>query len=152
MEYLIREFQAGDIDVLIELCHKHATHERVQYDRHDKHRLLGMALLNPNPRLFCWVVVVKGAVVGYATYTFEFSTWHAHQFLHLDCLFIDEAYRGLGIGAEIIRRLQAVAKNNNCVNLQWQTPSFNVDAIRFYNRIGASSMDKKRFFLASNNP
>ena len=44
-------------------------------------------------------------------------------------------------------RLVDVAKNNNCVNLQWQTPVFNEMAIRFYERIGGKAHDKKRFLI-----
>lgn len=147
MEYLIRDFRENDIDTLIHLCNKHAAYEGVHYNGEGKRNLLLTALLSSRPKLHCWVVEAGDDVVGYVTYTFDFSTWHAQTFLHLDCLYLEEAYRGLGIGEKIIRRLHAVAKINRCVNLQWQTPTFNERAIRFYHRMGAYSLDKKRFFL-----
>lgn len=147
MEYLIREFREEDIHALIELCYKHAAYEQFDYDRRDKEHLLISALVGGTPKLYCWVVVVNDSVVGYTTFTFDFSTWHANHFLHLDCLYIEETYRGLGIGKEIIQRLKVIAKSKGCVNVQWQTPMSNEDAIRFYHRMGSQSKDKKRFFL-----
>ena len=91
--------------------------------------------------------MAKNEVAGYATFTFDFSTWDAKYYLHVDCIYIEEKFRRLGIGKAVMKRLVDVAKSNNCVNLQWQTPVFNKMAIRFYERIGGKSLDKKRFFI-----
>lgn len=147
MEYLIREFEDHDIQKLVQLCERHAIYEGASYDRTDKEKLLLEALASPTPPLKCWVVVVDNEVVGYTTYTLNFSTWDAKYFLYMDCLYLDENFRGYGIGKAIINRLKEVAKHLGCNVLQWQTPTSNVDAIRFYNQIGAISLDKKRFFL-----
>ncbi len=140
-------FQESDIGQLIVLCAKHAAHEQSAYDRTDKEALFKNALLADNPSLHCWIVMVKNEFAGYATFTFDFSTWDARYYLHLDCIYLEEKFRGLGIGEEIMERLVDVAKNKNCVNLQWQTPVFNESAIRFYERIGGKAHDKKRFFI-----
>ncbi len=149
MEYLIRDFQEGDITPLIELCRKHAAYEQAYYDAEGKDMLLKSALLSFPAPLHCWVVVVGGEVVGYATYTFDFSTWNARYYLHLDCIFLDEPFRGHGIGKDLMNRLLYVASERGCTNMQWQTPVFNEHAIRFYSRLGAQSLDKKRFFINS---
>jgi ribosomal protein S18 acetylase RimI-like enzyme len=44
-------------------------------------------------------------------------------------------------------KLKAIAKERNCVNVQWQTPIFNERAIKFYHRIGATGKEKLRFFM-----
>jgi GNAT superfamily N-acetyltransferase len=147
MEYLIRDFQEGDIDHLIILCTKHAAHEQSDYDPKDKAVRLKNAMLSDNPCLRCWMVMVKNEFAGYATFTFDFSTWDARYYLHLDCIYIEEKFRGLGIGKAVMERLVDVAKKNNCINLQWQTPVFNERAIRFYEHIGGKAHDKKRFFI-----
>ena len=147
MEYLIRDFQERDIDQLIILCTKHAAHEQADYDPKNKAALLKKALLSDSPCLRCWIVMAKNEVAGYATFTFDFSTWDAKYCLHVDCIYIEEKFRRLGIGKAVMKRLVDVAKSNNCVNLQWQTPVFNKMAIWFYERIGGKSLDKKRFFI-----
>jgi ribosomal protein S18 acetylase RimI-like enzyme len=84
-------------------------------------------------------------IVGYCSYTFDFSTWDARYFLHLDCLFIEEGFRGMSIGEKLITQVIFIAKQRKCVNVQWQTPIFNEGAIRFYKRIGATGKEKQRF-------
>jgi|SRR5688572_23034940 len=147
MEYLIREFEDNDIHMLVQLCERHALYEGARYDSKDKEKLLVQALASTTPPLTCWVVVIDHTVVGYLTYTVDFSTWDAKYFLHMDCLFLDEKFRGYGIGKAIINRLKKEANRLACINIQWQTPTSNVEAIRFYNKIGGLSLDKKRFFL-----
>lgn len=147
MEYLIRDFQEADIHNLIQLCAKHAAHEQCDYDATDKSDLLKNVLLCPSPCITCWIVEIKNTVAGYATFTFDFSTWSARRFLHLDCLYLEEIYRGFGIGEAIMKKIIEVAKAKDCVNVQWQTPDFNEKAIRFYKRIGATYLSKKRFSI-----
>jgi len=147
MEYLIRDFQEHDIDQLIILCTKHAAHEQSDYNPKDKAGRLKNALLSDDPCLRCWIVMIKNEFVGYATFTFDFSTWDARYYLHLDCIYLEKKFRGLGIGKEIMKRLLAAARKKNCINLQWQTPVSNESAIRFYGRVGGKALDKKRFFL-----
>lgn len=147
MEYLIREFEERDIQKLVQLCERHARYEGASYDCTNKEKLLLNALTSATPPLKCLIVEVRQQVIGYTTYGLNFSTWEAKYFLHMDCLYLDEGFRGFGIGNEIISRLKAQAKHLGCELLQWQTPTSNVDAIRFYNRLGAISLDKKRFFL-----
>lgn len=148
MEYLIRDFQDGDIDALIQLCARHAAHELHDYDEIGKASRLKNALLSPIPPLHCWIVIVKELIVGYATFTFDFSTWDARHYLHVDCIYIEENFRGHGIGADIMSRLKNVARDKECVNVQWQTPLFNKKAIRFYEKINAKGLDKKRFYIS----
>jgi len=147
MEYLIRDFQENDIDQLIILCAKHASHEQSAYDPEDKAEHLKSALLSDSPCLRCWIVMVKNKYAGYVTFTFDFSTWDARYYLHLDCIYLEEKFRGLGIGKAVMEKLVDEAKSNNCVNLQWQTPVFNKMAIKFYERIGGTPRDKKRFYI-----
>ena len=148
MEYLIRDFQESDLDDLMVLCGKHAFYEQVDYDPAGKGVLLKAELLSASPSLYCWMIAVNGNIVGYTTFTFDFSTWDAQHFLYLDCIYVEENFRGYGIGAEIIRRLIDVAKKEGCVSVQWQTPVFNENAIRFYERMGGKALDKKRFSMS----
>jgi GNAT superfamily N-acetyltransferase len=45
-----------------------------------------------------------------------------------------------------------VAREDGCFELQWQTPSWNEGAIRFYQRLGARSTSKERFTLPLSVP
>lgn len=147
MEYLIRACEPKDLITLVHLCAKHAAYEKSAYSETDQAEKLHRAIFSDHAPLHCWVVESDSDIVGYATYTFDFSTWSAGYFMHVDCLYLEEAVRGRGIGEKIMRNLVAEAKRRSCVNIQWQTPVFNKSAIRFYCRMGASPLEKQRFTL-----
>jgi L-amino acid N-acyltransferase YncA len=147
--YLIRGIEKDELDGLIPLFEEHAVYEKAEYDRAGKKERLADELFKTDSRLKILVVEIDEAIQGYCSYTIDYSTWSAAKFLYMDCLFIREQFRGLGIGSAIIKKLMITAKNNDCVNLQWQTPAFNTSAIAFYNKNNASPKDKVRFTLST---
>ncbi|POY39374.1 N-acetyltransferase [Solitalea longa] len=147
MEYLIRPVEEKDLDQLVLLCERHAAYEQAVYSSVGKSEKLQKALFSENPKLFCLVVESSEELVGYSTYTFDFSTWDAALFLHMDCLYLDPVFRGAGIGVVILEILKKIAIEKECINIQWQTPLFNDRAIKFYKRLGAIEKEKMRFSL-----
>lgn len=147
MKYQIRDCQPADVNKLIHLCQKHAEYERASFNPAGKEDKLKNALFGDHPRLFCLVIEVNETIVGYASYTFDFSTWDAATFMYLDCLYLEEEIRGFGIGEVVIEKLKQIAREKNCINIQWQTPEFNERAIQFYRRIGGTGKEKVRFSL-----
>jgi GNAT superfamily N-acetyltransferase len=147
MKYLIRDCQPKDVNTVVDLCQKHADYERASFDPIGKEDGLRKTLFNEQPKLFCLVVEANETIVGYTSYTFDFSTWDVATFMHMDCLYLEEDVRGSGIGEALIEKLKQIATDKNCINIQWQTPKFNERAIKFYHRIGGTGKDKVRFFL-----
>ncbi len=146
--YTIREIKLRELDDLMLLIEEHTAFEKADYNSDGKKDRLGIELFKEQHRLNCWVVEIDGAVNGFCTYTVDFSTWDAATYLHMDCLYIREKYRGLGIGFAILKKLTLVAIKNGCINLQWQTPVFNTAAIAFYKKTGAIAKEKMRFSLS----
>jgi L-amino acid N-acyltransferase YncA len=70
----------------------HAEYEKAAFartvKRSDCHRSVC------KQRLHGLVVEQDGELIGYATYTFDYSTWDAAEFMYLDCLFLKEEARG----------------------------------------------------------
>ena len=147
MNYLIRDCHPTDVNTLVDLCQKHADYERAVFNPIGKEDGLKNALFAEQPKLFCLVVEQDEKIVGYASYTFDFSTWDATTFMYMDCLFLEEEARGFGIGEAIIEKLKQIAMDKKCINIQWHTPKFNERAIKFYHRIGGIGKEKVRFFL-----
>jgi ribosomal protein S18 acetylase RimI-like enzyme len=148
MEYLIRHCEKKDVKTLVMLCEKHAAYEQAAYNPEGKDALLTDILFHQNPKLFCLIVQSGEKIVGYATYTLDCSTWDAAFYMYMDCLYLEPEYRGFNIGEVMIKRLVAIAEENKCVNVQWNTPDFNERAIKFYRRIGAAEKKKMRFYMA----
>lgn len=146
MGYKIREAQPTDIPQLMPLIAAHAEYEKASYKQDGKAERLADALF-VSKRLHGLVVEQGGELIGYATCTFDYSTWDAAEFMYLDCLFLVEEARGQKIGEQIINLLREIAIARGCINIQWQTPDFNEPAIRFYKRNQAKGLNKVRFTL-----
>lgn len=147
MDCIIRKLEERDLATLVELCKNHAEYEQVTYNSKDKEQLLKNAIFAQSPKLYCYVIDSGTELAGYFSYTFDFSTWDAQTFLYLDCLYLEANFRGLKIGEKVFEKLKYIGEENNCVNIQWQTPTFNERAIKFYDKIGATGKGKRRFII-----
>ncbi|MFD2561798.1 GNAT family N-acetyltransferase [Aquimarina rubra] len=146
-KFHIRKALENDIPSIIRLCEKHAAFEKSEYRKKGKVKKLSEAIFSNIPKLFCLVVEVKGELVGYATYMKQYSTWDTEEYMYMDCLYLEESYRGSGIGEKIMVSIGQESKKLGCKLMQWQTPKFNERAAKFYHRIGAISKEKLRFFM-----
>lgn len=147
MQFRIRKAIKQDIYAIIDLCIEHAAYEKEVYDPKNKAEKLLTMLFGYNPQLQCLVVEVDNDIVGYASFSRECSTWNADYYVHLDCLYLKEENRGFGIGEAMINEIVAYAKQIKAHHMEWQTPIFNHRAIKFYERIGSTAKEKKRFIL-----
>lgn len=143
--YIIRDARENDLDDLLRLMTDHAAYEQVVFDPVGKEGNLHKALFQLPVALRCFVIEMQGVLKGYCSFTIDYSTWDASSYLHMDCLYLDEDIRGMGIGSILLQRLAGVAREHHCVNVQWQTPLFNTPAIKFYRKNGATAKEKVRF-------
>ena len=147
MEYQIRQAKMNDLDEILQLCAEHAAYEKADYSIEGKSINLSRLLFGPQAPLHCLIVKQGELTLGYATYSFEVSTWDAALYMHMDCLFLRAPYRSLGIGEKLVAIMAKEAQQKQCNIMQWQTPIFNERAIKFYHRIGATSKEKLRLYL-----
>ncbi|SBT51414.1 GNAT family N-acetyltransferase [Micromonospora auratinigra] len=149
---IIRPVIPEDLPEVARLCAAHARYEQAPPVPDNLGQLLAEALSAPEPRLWCLVAAEKDALVAYLTMTLEFSTWRCREYAHLDCLYVDESHRGLGLGRLLMDAAVRQAHALGAGELQWQTPAWNVDAIRFYDRLSATSSAKRRYNLQTRPP
>lgn len=142
----IRRALAEDAEALAALCAEHAAYEHIAYDPTGHAERLRQALAAE--RLQVWLALGQGDLLGYAAVTVDFATLSARPFLHLDCLYLRESARSRGIGERLLLAAEAAGRQAGCNEMQWQTPTWNSGAIRFYERLGAQALPKQRFFRA----
>ena len=143
----IRFAEKKDIEQLVKLCELHAIYENATYNTKNKTALLTKYLFDKKDVLKCLVVENKEEIVGYTTFMKQFSTWDTSFYIYLDCLFFIENVRGNGLGTLLMNEIKKFAQQENCNEIQWQTPDFNTKAIQFYQKIGAISKTKERFYF-----
>lgn len=140
---------AGDAtDRLVPLCLEHAAFERIPHALANRMDALAAALDAAPPRLHAWLAEHAGEAVGYATASLDFSTLAAAPYVHMDCLYVCEGWRGRAIGQLLWRSVRGFALASGCTAMQWQTPEWNEGAARFYLRLGAHESRKRRYALA----
>ena len=98
----------------------------------------------PNPFYFCLIADHDGTPAGFALYFYNYSTWMGRPGLYLEDLYVEPEFRGRGIGRALLRRVAAIALENNCGRLQWEVLDWNTPAIDFYRAMGAEFLDEWR--------
>jgi GNAT superfamily N-acetyltransferase len=147
----VRRATSEDLPRVVELITAHAEYENCAISVTGLATRLADTLIEPQTRAACFVAEIDtspSCVIGYATCTTEFATWSATEYLHMDTLYIDDAYRNHGTGRLLMNAITTHASHRGLSEVQWQTPDWNTDAIRFYERVGATATSKARFKLA----
>jgi L-amino acid N-acyltransferase YncA len=143
----IRPARKADLPEILTLCAEHAAFERGSFSPEAAGAPLGRLLFGEKRRAWCLVAETEDVLAGYATYALEFSTWRAAEYVHMDCLYVREAFRNAGLGLLLLRAVAEAAVTLGCEVIEWQTPSWNQAAVRFYDRAGAAGSPKVRYAL-----
>lgn len=89
-------------------------------------------ILDPTSQVCMRVAEVDGALAGFAIHLSHPSTWVMGNDCYLEDLFLDERYRGRGIGRALIDDLVGICKENGWERLYWHTDEGNVRARKLY--------------------
>lgn len=84
----------------------------------------------------------EGAVVGFALFFHNFSTFVGRKGLYLEDLFILPEKRGRGYGKALLKHLAQLAVERNCGRMEWICLDWNQSALKVYRSIGAIPMDE----------
>jgi GNAT superfamily N-acetyltransferase len=82
----------------------------------------------------------ESRVVAFALFFTNFSTFLAQPGLYLEDLYVRPAHRGAGIGQALLARLGKLALERGCGRFEWSVLDWNENAIRFYEKMGASML------------
>jgi len=142
---VIRTALPKDAGDLVNLIQAHAEYEKTEASC-DEEALTAELKRHP-ASLILLIAESDGVAVGYASMTIDFSTWHCSRWAHLDCLFVSKHHRGKKIGLKLFSAVCGEARRQGLNRIEWQTPNWNKDAIRFYERTGAANSEKVRFII-----
>ena len=86
----------------------------------------------------------ESRVVAFALFFTNFSTFLAQPGLYLEDLYVKPEHRGSGIGRALLKRLAALAVERQHGRFEWSVLDWNENAIRFYEKMGATVMPEWR--------
>lgn len=78
---------------------------------------------------------VDGELVGFTHYLFHDSTWSDRPTCYLEDLFVEPTARGSDTAKDLIRGVEAAAKENNAFRVYWHTQQYNSKARSLYDTI-----------------
>jgi ribosomal protein S18 acetylase RimI-like enzyme len=108
----------------------------VSFDRESFHEVFIQNLHDDN--VLYYVAESDGDVVGFASLHILPQLHHAGLVGEILELIVQESFRGKGIGAQLVSRLEQEAKKRGCVSIEVTTKNYRVDAQRFYELMGFS--------------
>jgi GNAT superfamily N-acetyltransferase len=82
-------------------------------------------MLDPTSTIFGRVAVVHTAVVGFSVSVLHEGTWTIAPICYLEDLFVDQNYRGRGLGRLLVEDLVDLAKARGWSRLYWHTQAKN---------------------------
>ena len=138
--FAIRAAEPRDVADIVRLIGRLAEFEHLEHLMQATPEKLAPHLFGPRPAAEALVVDCGPRVVGFALFFTNFSTFLAKPGLYLEDLFVEPELRGRGIGQALLTRLAELAAERGCGRFEWSVLDWNVNAIRFYERMGATVM------------
>jgi GNAT superfamily N-acetyltransferase len=142
--FLLRAAVAADVPAIVGLIGELAEFEKLTHLLQVTPQSLHMHLFGERPVAEALVAELGGAVVGFALFFTNFSTFLGKPGLYLEDLYVQPAHRGAGIGAAMLKQMAALANQRDYGRFEWSVLDWNVDAIRFYERMGATLLPQWR--------
>ena len=138
---MIRPATAEDTPAVCRLIRGLAEYERLTHEVVLDEGRLRTHLFGPRPFAEVLLAEEAGAVVGFALFFHNYSTFVGRPGIYLEDLFVRPAHRGAGVGRALLAHLAGLAAERGCGRLEWSVLDWNEPAIGFYRRLGARPVD-----------
>jgi GNAT superfamily N-acetyltransferase len=139
---MIRPATPDDVPTIARLIRGLAEYERLAHRVDLDESRLREHLFGPRPYAEVLLAEEAGAVVGFALFFHNFSTFLARPGLYLEDLFVEPERRGRGHGKALLAALARTAVERGCGRLEWSVLNWNEPSIGFYRALGAERMDE----------
>jgi GNAT superfamily N-acetyltransferase len=138
--HTLRPASPADLAVIVALIRELAAFEQLEHLVTVTPETLRPHLFGERPVAEAMVGEVGGAVVAFALFFTNFSTFLGQPGLYLEDLYVQPAHRGHGLGKALLKHLGALALARGCGRFEWSVLDWNENAIRFYEKMGATVM------------
>lgn len=140
----LRAATADDVPAIVGLIGELAAFEHLSHQVQVQPGQLHEHLFGDRPVVEAVVVRVADSVVGFALFFTNYSTFLGKPGLYLEDLYVQPAQRGKGIGQALLKHLAGLANERGYGRFEWSVLDWNVDAIRFYENMGATLLPEWR--------
>ncbi|MDN3920748.1 GNAT family N-acetyltransferase [Roseateles violae] len=147
--YTLRAAEPRDVPAIAGLIAELAEFENLTHLLQLTPEKLAPHLFGPRPVVEALVGEVgeddgSREVIAFALFFTNFSTFLARPGLYLEDLYVRPAHRRSGLGKLLLTRLAEIAVERDYGRFEWSVLDWNEDAIRFYEKMGASVLPEWR--------
>jgi GNAT superfamily N-acetyltransferase len=142
----IKKAKKGDFDKIVVLIKELAAYEKLEGPDDIAVRRLYKDTFGKKPLLNMLVAKEEKEILGYAIYFHSYSSFLAKRTMFLEDIFITQTRRNSGIGKLFFDRLIEISNDQGCGRVEWAVLDWNIDAIAFYNKIGAKPLSDWMYY------
>ena len=147
----IRPARVEDSQLIADMVRELAIYEKLEHECLISAAKVQQSLFSDTPQAYALVAEYAAEPAGFALYFYNFSTFLTKRGIYLEDLYVRSQYRGQGLGIALLRRLAKIAHEQNCERLEWCVLNWNTNSIKFYQSLGAQSMDEWTTYRLSGN-
>jgi GNAT superfamily N-acetyltransferase len=137
----IEEATEKDVPLILRFIRALAAYEKTVDRVSATEEILRATLFGTRPYAKAIIVYVGREPAAFAIYFFSYSSFFGLPKLYLEDIFVLPAYRGLGVGKQLLAFLAARASEQGCGRMEWSVLNWNELAMAFYEKLGAEPVD-----------
>jgi GNAT superfamily N-acetyltransferase len=137
--FRVRPAAPHDTEGLVSLIVGLAEYEHLTHQLEVTPQKLATHLFGPRPVAEALVAEADGgALIGFALYFTNFSTFLAKPGMYLEDLFVLPGARRMGVGRALISAVAQLAASRDYGRFEWSVLDWNEPALQFYRQLGAT--------------
>ena len=140
-----RYAKADDIDLILEFINKHALTQGLPDPVTVTSEDLKKEIFERGNANVIFSLK-DGKETGFAFFYYAFSSFVGKRILYLEDLYVLPEYRGQGFGKKLMLTLVSIAREKNCVKMEWCCLKKNEASAAFYRSLGAIESDDRCLF------
>jgi GNAT superfamily N-acetyltransferase len=138
----IRPAKEADAPLVLEFIRKLAEYGDIASEATVNEAEVRSALFGPRPVAEAILAYAGSEPAGFAVYSFTFSSFMGKAGIYVEDLFVENQFRGKGIGKALLVTLARLGRERGCGRLEWSVLNWNEQAMEFYQDLGAVPMDE----------
>ena len=136
---IVKSADVNDCGVICAMIHELSEFERMGDKCTLTEESLERIMTEPNG-IKAFVALCGGEPAGMALFnTYRLATFSGRRVMYLEDLFVREKFRKKGVGGRLFEEVEKLARELDCVKLEWKCISWNENAKGFYERHGGVS-------------
>lgn len=148
---VIRKARPSDAKTLLSLINALADFEKLKRPSTAARRRLIRDAFGRRKRYDAFLAFLSGTAVGYAIVFETYSSFLALPTLYLEDIFVLPEFRRNRIGLRLFMYCVREAQRRGCGRMEWMVLDWNINAIRFYERLHARQLKEWLPFRLNRN-